>query len=299
MMGHYIALSLLAVLGLGMIFIFYLTVKGRTIERRFVFLYIVFTVSLPLFVKMKPPIQVSPEVQQVVETITSLSPGAKVLISCDFDPPSAPELQPMLVAFTKYALKHDLKLIFMGLWPLGPSQANRGLRLALADTIIAAKNLTYGVDYVNLGFQSGNEFVIQAMGGSFKSMFPQDDRRIPYDSIPLLNGVVNYRQIDLVMNFSAGKPGTIEWIQNAVDRYQVKLSAGNTAVQAPQVYPYLRAGQVRGLMGGMSGAAEFELALNEKGKASSFILSQMFSHLAVMLFVIVGNVAWLMTRKKK
>jgi hypothetical protein len=70
-MGHYIALSLLAVLGLGMIFIFYLTVKGKAIERRLVFLYIAFTVLLPLFVKIKPPIQVSPEVQQVVETITT------------------------------------------------------------------------------------------------------------------------------------------------------------------------------------------------------------------------------------
>ncbi|MFQ5608020.1 MAG: hypothetical protein ACE5GA_08740, partial [Candidatus Zixiibacteriota bacterium] len=208
------------------------------------------------------------------------------------------ELQPMAEAFVKYAFKNDLKVIVMGLWPPGPQQANMAIDTALADPEVAAKNLEYGVDYVNLGFQSGTEFVIQSMGTSFKSMFPQDDRRIPYDSLPLLRNVVNFSNVDFVMNFSSGKPGTDEWVQIAADRFSAKLGAGNTAVQAPMMKPYVRAGQLLGLLGGMSGAAEFEKALNEPGKATVRLLSQIFAHAAVILFIIIGNFAFIASRRK-
>jgi hypothetical protein len=169
----------------------------------------------------------------------------------------------------------------------------------MKDPEVAAKHPEYGKDYVNLGYQAGNEFVIQVMGSSFKRMFPADDHRMPYDSIPLIRDVVNFSNIDFVMEFSAGKPGTVEWVQIAVDRFGAKLGAGNTAVQAPQVYPYLRAGQLTGLLGGMSGGAEFERALKEKGMASSFMLSQMFAHATVIVFILIGNAAFLASRKRK
>jgi len=108
------------------------------------------------------------------------------------------------------------------------------------------EKIVYGEDYVNLGFQSGNEFVILRMGESFKAMFPADIYNTPYDSIPVLKGVKNYSNVDYCMNFSAGKPGTQEWVQGAGDRFGLRLSAGNTAVQAPMMYPFLQGGQLDG-----------------------------------------------------
>lgn len=294
-----IATVLFTIMSLSLIYILWLTIKGRPIDRRVVFVYIAFAVTLPLFMTVEPPIRVTAEVQQLVDALEALPPGSKILAAFDYDPPSAPELQPMAVAFMKYAFRNDLKVIIMALWPQGPQQANQAIDSALADPEIAAKNLVYGVDYVNLGFQSGNEFVIQSMGSTFKRMFPKDDKRTPYDSIPLLANVTNFSNIDFVFELSSGEPGTVQWVQIGVDRFNVKLGAGNTAVQAPQIYPYLRAKQLVGLLGGMSGAAEFEKALNEKGKASTFILSQMLAHAMVIAFIIVGNVAYFTSRRKK
>lgn len=298
-MVEYIPTILAVLMGLSLIYVLIRTVKGRPVERRVVFLYIAGAVLLPFFMSTKPPIVVTPTVQSLFDGLESLAPGSKVIAAFDYDPPSAPELQPMAVAFMKYAFKRDLKVIVMALWPQGPQQANLAFEEAFADPEIAAKNLVYGVDYVNLGFQSGNEFVIIAMGSSFKRMFPLDDRRIPYDSIPLLQNVVNFSNIDYVMNFSSGKPGTIEWVQIGVDRFGARLGAGNTAVQAPQVYPYLRTGQLEGLLGGMSGAAEFEKVTGEPGQASLFLLSQVFAHAIVILFIFIGNAGYFMSRKKK
>jgi hypothetical protein len=161
------------------------------------------------------------------------------------------------------------------------------------------KTLTYGVDYVNLGFQSGNEFVIQRMGSDFKSMFPSDFTGTPYDSLPLVRNVKNFSNIDYSFNLSAGYPGTKEWVLIGVDQYGFKMGAGNTAVQATSMYPYVRTGQLKGILGGMSGAAEFELITKYTAKGTKFMLSQSFAHVVVVIFIIIGNVAYIMLERKR
>ena len=298
-MANTISIILLILLGLSLVYVLVRTLKGNPIGRRIVFLYVAIAAAIPLFMDLEVPLPITTDVRNLYDALEKLPDGSKVMAAFDYDPPSAPELQPMAVAFMKYAFKRDFKIIIMGLWPQGPIQANMAIDEAMQDPEIAAKNLQYGVDYVNLGFQSGNEFVIQSMGTAFKTMFPKDYRTTPYDSIPLMRNIVNFSNIDFLMNFSSGEPGTIQWVQIAVDRFGSVLGAGNTAVQAPQVYPYLRAGQMVGLLGGMSGAAEFEKITAEKGKASTFILSQMIAHAIVIILILIGNVAYFSEKRKK
>ena len=137
------------------------------------------------------------------------------------------------------------------------------------------------------------------MGSDFKSMFTTDFAGTSYDDIPLMKNIKNFSNIDYSFNLSAGYPGTVEWVQVAVDRYGVMLGAGNTAVQAPQCYPYLRSGQLIGILGGMNGAAEFELLTKQTGKGTKFMLSQSFAHVIVIAFIIIGNVAYFRGGRKK
>jgi hypothetical protein len=293
-----LSVVVIVLVALSLVWILVLTLRGRLIERRVVFVYVGIAVALPLFMTLKQTIPISPEVEGVYNTLKSLPPGSKVLVSFDYDPPSAPELQPMAEAFLYYCFAHDLKVIIMGLWPQGPLQANLAIKEVLKSKEIRDKNLKYGVDYVNLGFQSGNEFVIQRMGSDFRSMFPTDYRGTPYEQIPLVKNVKNFSNIDYSFNLSAGFPGTREWVQIAVDRFGVKLGAGNTAVQAPQMYPFLRAGQLDGLLGGMNGAAEFEYLTNWIGKGTKFMISQSFAHVIVVAFIIIGNFAYFRSRRQ-
>jgi hypothetical protein len=130
------------------------------------------------------------------------------------------------------------------------------------------------------------------MGTNFSSMFPADYRGTPYNEIPLVQNIKNFSNIDYSFNLSAGYPGTKEWVQVAADRYGLKLGAGNTAVQAPMIYPYYRAGQLRGVLGGMNGAAELETLTHYLGNATTFMNSQSFAHMIVIAFIIIGNVAF-------
>ncbi|HBC45618.1 MAG TPA: hypothetical protein DCZ43_01085, partial [candidate division Zixibacteria bacterium] len=150
-----------------------------------------------------------------------------------------------------------------------------------------------------LGYQSGNELVIQRMGTSIRAAFPNDARYgRPLDSYPIMGGLNKVSDLDFIFNLSAGYPGTVEWVQFAVDRFHVACGAGNTAVQAPQVYPYLDTGQLTGLMGGMKGGAEYEKLTGFKAKATMAMVSQTAAHIFVVLFIIIGNLAYFMTRGK-
>jgi hypothetical protein len=273
--------------------------KLLNIDRRIIFLFVAIALIVPLFLNISQKIEISPEVQTLYDAFDSLTPGSKVLMSFDYDPPSAPELQPMAVAALKYCFQNNLKVYIIGLWPQGPMQANLALVDIAEDTVFKDIQPVYDEDYVNLGFMSGNELVIQGMGSDIKGTFPRDYVGTPTHTLKMMKSINNFSNIDFVFNLSAGYPGTVEWVQFAVDRFHANLGAGNTAVQAPQIYPYVHSGQLSGLAGGLKGAAEFEALVDFYGKGNKFMLSQSFAHMTVILFILIGNVAYFATRKKK
>jgi hypothetical protein len=273
--------------------------KLLSIDRRIIFLFIAVAVAVPLFFKISMRIPVTPIVRGVYDAIEELPAGSKVLVSFDYDPGSMPELQPMAEAFFRHAFRKDLKVIIMGLWPQGPLQANMALEVVFQDEEIKTKNLQYGIDYVNLGFTAGNEVVIDRMGHSFEESYPKDGQGTPLSELPLMKGVKNYDNVDLIYSLSAGYPGTQEWVQYAVDVFHVKLAAGNTAVQAPSMYPYVQTGQLAGVLGGMKGGAEYETVLGIPGIAVGYMFSQAIAHAVICLFIIIGNLAFFSSKKRK
>ncbi len=214
-------------------------------------------------------------------------------------------------------IEKDLKFVVIGLWPQGPIQANQAFEdinestnafiVENGDTLYFGQDLIvvgsdtarYGVDFINLGFTGWQELVIQRMGASIEAAFPTDRRfGRPYREFPVMDGINKLSDYDFIYNLSAGYPGTVEWVQFAVDRFHVPCGAGNTAVQAPLVYPYLDSGQLSGLLGGMKGGAEFEKLVGHKDRATLSMASQTVAHIFVIIFIIIGNAAYFMTRGK-
>ncbi len=265
------------------------------IDRRIIFIFVFIALSVPMFISIDMNIPTSPEVEMLVETMEKLPDGAKVLVSLDYDPSSEPELQPMAETFLIYAMRRNFKIIVIGLWPQGAIQAERAKAVAEEHE---GKEFVYGENYINLGFQSGNELVIQRMGSSIPAAFPRDYFGRPVDEFPIMQGVKNFSNIDYVFNLSAGYPGTIEWVLFAVDKFGATLGAGNTAVQAPMIYPYLGK-QLKGLAGGMKGGAELEILTSLEGRAVKYMVGQTFAHAVIVLFIIIANIAYFATRDSK
>jgi hypothetical protein len=271
--------------------------KMLAIDRRIIFALIFVVLIFPLFLDVSMVIPVSDDVRMTHEALEAIPDGALVLYSFDYDPPSAPELQPMSIAVIKVGLRKKWRMVYIGLWPQGPIQCDMAFRDAMLDERFKDLKLTYGTDYVNLGFQSGNEAVMQRMGSDIPGTFPRDFRGTPVAQLPIMNGIRNLGNFDFLINISSGYPGTREWVQFGVDRFGLPMVSGSTAVQTTEVSPYVGR-QLKGLMGGMRGAAEYEQISNNPGRALKYMVGQSVAHVVVIFFIIVGNIAYFATRKR-
>jgi hypothetical protein len=278
------------------------------LDRRWIFLVVGLAVAIPLWLGVEAPMPTSPIVQRLFDRVETLPEGSVVLISYDYGPGTDPENQPMADALLRHCMERNLKVVLMALWPTGVPQINTSI-----ESIFAGPNAThpakiYGVDWLTIGYQAGNQGVINSLVTSF-SFFPSDAREgRSLTSFAIMQNIRSLKDIDLILGIGSGKPGLKEWIQFGGDQADVPVGGGVTAVEAPQLYPYYPS-QLLGLMGGLQGAAEYESALSKQypryvdldGKhvraATSKMGPQTVAHLMIVLFVVIGNVAMFMAKR--
>lgn len=274
-----------------------------TLDRRWVFLLMALSVMWPIVCRMQFPEEPRPLAQMFFDKIESLPEGSKVLLSFDYDPGSAPELQPMATAMTWHCAKRGHKMYFMALWPLGANMIKETV-----DEVIK-KNFPeyeYGVDYVNLGYKPGNEGVINVVKSNIKELYSTDHYQTNINEIPLTKNLQNITEMALICNVSAGYPGTKEWIQYAATPLRIEIISGCTGVQSPLMYPYIPT-QLQGLLGAIKGAAEYEAALKMKypeyGEKPEFTRGirrmgpQLIAHCTILTLIVLGNIVLALTRR--
>jgi hypothetical protein len=239
------------------------------------------------------------------DEIERLNEGDPILLAFDYDPGSEGELGPMATAFVKHAAAKGLKMYFTALWPVGAQMVDNTI-----DKVIRADypRLVYGQDYVNLGFKSGNEGVIKVIVTNLRELYTTDSRGTALRDIPMMRDIVNIQQMRLVINVSAGYPGTKEWVQYAVTPFpdKIRLVAGNTGVQATQMYPYIPR-QLPGMLGAIKGAAEYEkLVVDAYGGANPDpkyleglrrMGPQLVGHLLIIALIVAANVLFVVDRR--
>lgn len=266
--------------------------KIMKIDRRVIFVVIALVVAIPVIYPIALPTRVSPPVQDIYDAIDTLPGGSKVLISIDYDPTSAPELYPANLAILRHCFSKDLKVVAVGF--IAP-----GIPLGEQAMEISAKEYgkKYGVDYVNLGYKTAMVATVLMMGKEIYDIYPKDHYGKSVAEYPLMDSVHNYNDIDFIVDFAHGV--TVDyWISYVAARFKKKLGICVTAVSAAQYYPYYNSKQIVGISGGLKGSSEYEFLIKHKGKATSGMAAQSFAHVAIMIFIILGNIAYFVTRRK-
>lgn len=267
----------------------------NNLDRRIIFLFIALAVILPLLFPLNIGFKVTHPAQGFYDAIDKLPAGTKVLMACDYDPGSLPELYPMNLSALEQCMQKELKVIMIALWPAGPPLVEQ----CINEIAVNKYHRKKGLDFVNLGFKEGREVVMVSMGNSIPNTFPTDYDGTPVEKLPIMQGVRNFADLKLIINISAGYPGTKEWVQQVQARYSIDLLSGCTAVSAPEYYPYYQSGQLKGLLGGMKGAAEYEALVGVAGLGRRGMDAQSISHLVVFIFIVIGNFAFFWLKKYK
>tara|TARA_A100000164_G_scaffold123082_1_gene108982 strand:- start:1880 stop:2779 length:900 start_codon:yes stop_codon:yes gene_type:complete len=291
-------------------------IKLGKLDRRFIFILIGLSVLIPL---LRPdwiniPIKTTSNSRIVFEELNSLKSGDKVLLSFEYGASTKPEIHPMSVAVLQHLFSKGIKVYTVPLWPEGLMMAKFAIEEVVSSNLFKVKE---HVDYVSLPYKAGGEIIIRGIATDLRSIFTQDINNTLLSEIPMMNGVNNISDFDFVFDLSAGVPGNAEWVQFACDEYNIPLSSGCTSIMVTDAIPYVESGQIRGILAGMPGAAEYEQMvfeylntnrnneyLNKKvsivpGKATSRMSAQSIAHLLMVVFIIFGNISYYLTRRNK
>jgi hypothetical protein len=264
----------------------------NNLDRRIIFLVLLVVVALPLIISVAVEIPPTEPVRNAYDAVESLNAGDYMMISIDFDATSAPELMPMLRSVLRQAFAKDVKVVMLGHIAIGLPLGH----LALEQTA-AEYDAEYGVDYVDLGYRPGYIAVMIAMGREIEDIFAADYQNTPIRDLPVTKDIHSYEDIDLLFGFEHG--AVIDyWVRYVQARFHQRMAFGTTAVMAPDAYPYLQAGQIEGLVGGLKGAAEYETLIGHPGMASRGMPAQEWAHLLVIGFIVLGNLGYYFTKKK-
>ena len=276
-----------------------------SLDRRIIFLIVGLSVLIPL---LKPewidlPIRPTPESQIVFDEINKLNEGDKVLLSFEYSPSTKPEIHPMAIAILKHLYAKNIQVYGFALWPDGNFMSTEAFSEVSDDY-----DKKYGVDYVNLGYRPGGEAVIKGIASDIRTLYTVDLQGTSINDIPMMKDVVNIEDFDFVFSLSAGYPGSKEWVQYACDPNNIPLSTGCTSIQVTDIMPYVENDQIRGILAGMPGAAEYESLVEAElqkmeisvkpGEASGMMAAQSIAHVVIVLFIIFGNISYFITRKK-
>jgi len=265
------------------------------LDRRWIFLTVFVVISFPFLRKVNIGIEPSPEVIGFHEAVAALEPGSAVYLAADVDPGSQAELLPMLRTAIHQLSAKNVRIVGGCLWPAGPPL----LQEAFEEVAVGVHGKTYGNDFVNLGFKEGREAVMVLVANELRSAYPTDYVGTSTDDLPVLDGIKSFADISLLISISAGYPGTKEWVQQVQGRYSIPMVSGCTAVSAPEYYPYVQAGQLQGLLGGMAGAAEYEVLNGLEGDAAAAMDAQSLGHLVVLVFIVLGNVLHVVDARRR
>jgi hypothetical protein len=277
--------------------------KLQFIDRRIIFVFIGLAVVIPLLFGITLREETTPICQALFDYVEGLPEDSRVLLSFDYGPTTAPEIQPMVDAIVRHAAERKCKLYMMAVWATGHNLTGETIENVLKPEFPDYK---YGQDYVNLGYKAGNQGLIRVLLVDFKRMYSTDANGTAIDSIPMMENINSLKNFDLIVSFGGGFPGIKEWVLYAGDPGKIAIGGGCTAVSAPLLYPYYP-NQLVGLLGGAKGAAEYENALikaypkyeKKRMAGMSLMMSQAVSHVVIMLFIVFGNVLYFAMRATK
>jgi len=280
-----------------------LTVFDR-VERRLIFAALLVCCAIPFFFTMRLPLKPWKETQAAFD-ITDSCPRNKVVAICsNWVAGSQGENWPQYQAIVSHCmLKHIKFIVFcMDSDPTAP---------LFAETVnqIEAKKYhrVYGVDWANLGMARGAPLMMGKLGRDLKAVFPIDQRGYATNNpvkLPVLQGINSTRDFHIL--WCVDYQPDNNWMVWLDPTGRTPIAYASAGIVTGSWYPFLASGQMKGMMAGLRGAAEYEDLLQEKYGArynqeglrgNRLLVPLAFGHLVIILFVVLGNIGMIARRR--
>jgi hypothetical protein len=260
----------------------------QRIDRRILYLLVAGVVIYALVKPIGLPIIITKETRQSYDFLASLPPGSTVILSLDYDASSIPELQTGALAVGRQLFARDIKVIGVSMW----AQGGNLLGLWWNQLQTEFPNKQYGIDFVNLGYKPGGQvFLERTLNSLDQAVAGVDASGAPTTNFPILSTVKTGLDVQAWIDMAGGNPGVNEVVK-VIGAQGMPVVAGVNAVSVPENLPLLQAGQIKGLIQGMRGSAEYEKLTNKLGQATSGMDALSLTHVLLVLFIALGNIGY-------
>ena len=264
------------------------------IDERIIYIVATIAVIFPMFVPIGFPVSKDAEAVAMYELLSSLPAGTNIIYSFDCEAVATTEIKPSVeVLFDlSYKLNHNIFMMSFNV---------QGMPLARVwtDPVFARNGAVYGEDWIDLGYiEAANSFLEIGRSDLLSAWNNQDYTGKPLTSFPIMANVKKASDINLVVSFHSNVPGWSNYVNSWYATDEVKMVATVvSAINTPGALSSYNSGLLKGLVNGLNGAATLEAMHGAPGSAHSNSDAQSIAHLAIIGFVIIGNIAYFGAKK--
>ncbi len=230
--------------------------------------------------------------------IIKLPTDAVAVVSFDYSPATEAEMDPLADVVVRDLLSRQVRVVAVSLRPEGAAMAQR---------LFARYEAEYpsGERTLNLGYLPGQTVGVRNLAFlSTTSLFQVGNKRMSdYPGWQDVNGLSDVALIVDVADNPLAVRGWVEQVGPGTQANRLLIAAVSAAAD-PTVRPYYnalnpRAGQLRGLISGVSGAAAYERDLQQPGRATGSLAAQSVANLSMVVVSLGGTIAGLAHRTRE
>jgi hypothetical protein len=224
-------------------------------------------------------------VQTFRDEIVTLPPDSVVLVCIDYSPATGAEMDPLAETVMRDLLNHQARVITVSLQPEGAIMAQRLLDRFESD-------YPYGQRTLNLGYLPGQTAGVRSLAFLPElALFQGTDETLA--DYPAWQDVQGLDDVALVVEVADSARSVRWWVEQAppsplADR---PMLAAVSASAAPTIRPYHNAGQLQGLISGVTAAAAYEINLGQPARATRSLAAQSAAHVGLVVVGLVGTFA--------
>ncbi|MBU1877588.1 MAG: hypothetical protein KJ734_01445, partial [Chloroflexi bacterium] len=232
--------------------------------------------------------------QGFAEAVNTVAPGDTILLIVDYGPEAQEEMDPVLQsALYAVTTRQGGQIMALGMTPEAPTIIRQAIqRVAPADYV-------YGEHYA-IAYLPGEEAGLVRAIADLPATVPQDAvNREALDRLPVAQSVSKITDARLVLLVGSDQARLERWIVQLAARTggQPPLVVASSTAASPMLRAYWDTHQVAGILEGIPGAAEYEsTVLQHPGTATNRVDALLYGHLAVIAFILLGNLAFVLRR---
>jgi len=229
-------------------------------------------------------------VRAFAQEMEALPAEAEVLLSFDYSPTYAGELDPLALAVVRHLARRSVRMVVMSTKPEGIGLAEGVYRTVTGEL----PSYLYGEHYALLGYLPGQEAGLRALNAPLAETFRADYvQSRPLGELAATSGLATLKDFDLVIILTDDSLILRRWIEQVQSRNDIGFHALVTSAIEPLLVPYRQSGQLRTLIPAATGAAEYEVA--SAVKPAALPQSDAYAALFLVLLVtaIVTNVLYI------